>query len=62
MSSELEPNAASYFQNIIVIFTWMIELERTYIITEVSLFSSHLALPRGRHIDTAMHVMAYFGQ
>ena len=35
---------------------------RINIITKVSLMSSHLALPKGRHLDAAVHVMAYVGQ
>ena len=41
---------------------WMIELGRINIITEVSLLSSHVALPREGHIDAAVHAMAHVGQ
>ena len=61
ISSELEPDAASYFQTVMDILRWIIELERVNKITEVSLLSSHVALPRG-HLDTAVPVMAHVGQ
>ena len=37
----------------------MVELGRVDITTEVSLLSSHLALPREGHLLTALHVMGY---
>ena len=38
---------------------WTVELGRVDIATEVSLHSSHLALPREGHLLTALHVMGY---
>ena len=40
----------------------MIKLGRINIITKVSLLSSHVALPRERHLDAAVHVMAHVDQ
>ena len=40
----------------------MIELRIIDIITKVSLFSSHIALPREVHLEAAVHVMAHVGQ
>ena len=40
----------------------MIELGIIDIIMEVSLLSSHVALPREGHLETAVHVMAHVGQ
>ena len=40
----------------------MIELGRIDIIIEVSLLSSHGALPREGHLEAAVYVMAYMGQ
>ena len=39
----------------------MIELGRIDIATEVSMLSSHMALPRQGHLETALHVMSYLG-
>jgi hypothetical protein len=38
---------------------WMVELGRVDIATEVSLLSSHLALPREGHLTMALHIMGY---
>ena len=40
----------------------MIELGRFDIITNMSLMSSHVALPREGHLDAAVHAMAHVGQ
>ena len=37
----------------------MVELGRVDIITELSLLSSHMALPREGHLDTFFHVYSY---
>ena len=59
---ELDSDVASYYLSIISILRWMIELGRISIITEESLFSSHVALPREGHLDAAVHVMVHVGQ
>ena len=61
-SPELDPNAVLYYLTIIGFLRWMIELGRIYIITKVSLLSSHVALPREGHLEVAVHVMAHVGQ
>ena len=61
-SQKLEPDVASYYLTIIGILRWMIKLERIDIITEISLSSSHAAIPRKKHLDAAVHVMAHVGQ
>jgi hypothetical protein len=55
----LNHEEASYFQSIIGIMRWMIELGRIDIATEVSLLSSHLAYTRRGHMEAALHVMSY---
>ena len=45
MSKALDPDEASYFQSIIGVMQWMVEIGRIDIATEVSLLSSHLAYP-----------------
>ena len=37
----------------------MVELSRIDMITEVSVLSSHLALPRAGHLDAIFHIFAY---
>ena len=58
-SPELEPEQASYYQSQIGILRWMVELGRVDIITEVSVLSSHLALPREGHLEAVFHIYAY---
>ena len=58
---ELDPELASYYQSLMGIFRWMIELGRIDIATEASMLSSHMALPREGHLETALHVMSYLG-
>ena len=58
-SKALDPAEASYFQSIIGVMRWMVEIGRIDIATEVSLLSSHLDHPLERHLEAALHVMAY---
>ena len=60
-SPELDSDAMSYDLTIMGILRWMIELGRVDIMMEVSLLSSHVALPREGHLEAAVHVMAHVG-
>ena len=59
---ELTPDAASYYLTTMGILGWMIKLGRIDIITNMPLLSSLVVLPRGGHLETAMHAMAHVGQ
>ena len=59
VTRELEPGEASYFQSLIGILRWIVELGRVDICTEVSMLSSHLALPREGHLEALYHVFSY---
>ena len=61
-SPVVDPDAASYYLTVIDILRRMVELGRIDIITELSLLSSHIALPTEGHLEAAVHVMAHFGQ
>ena len=61
-SPELDSDAMSHYLTFIGILTWMIELGRIDIIMEVSLLSSHIALPIEGHSEAAINVMAHVGQ
>jgi hypothetical protein len=56
---ELDPINANFFQSQVGILRWCVELGRIYIITEVSIFSTYLCLPREGHLDALFHVFAY---
>ena len=59
VTDELEPADAAYYQSLIGILRWMVELGRVDITCEVSMMSSHLALPRRGHLDQLLHMFAY---
>jgi len=58
-SPELDPKRANYYQSLVGILHWMVELGRVDIITETSVLASHMALPREGHLDAALHVFGY---
>ena len=45
-SPELDEADGAYYQSLMGIIWWMVDLVRIYIFCEVSIMSSHLALPR----------------
>ena len=59
VSTELDPDDASHFQSLIGILRWIVELGRIDICCEVSLLSSHLALPREGHLSQVYNIFAY---
>ena len=62
VSRELVPEDASYFQSLIGVLRWIVELGRVDICLEVSMMSSHLALPREGHLECLYHMFAYLGK
>ncbi len=61
-SEPLNPEFSSFYQHLIGMMRWMVELGRIDIATEVSLLSSHLAYPCKGHLKTALHIMSYLCQ
>ena len=59
VSPLLSPGEASYFQTIIGVMRWMVDLGRIDIAVKVSQISSLLAMPRQGHIVNALHIMSY---
>lgn len=59
VSPELSPTDAAHYQSLIGILRWMVELGRVDICCEVSMMSSHLALPRQGHLRELYHIFAY---
>ena len=59
VSQLLLPDEASYFQTIIGVMRWMVELGRIDISVELSQLSSFLAMPRQVHLVNALHIMYY---
>ena len=58
----LDPECSSFYQHLIGVTRWMVELGRVDIASKISLFSSHFAYPRDGHLDAALDVMAYLKQ
>ena len=59
VSPELMPRDSAYYQSLIGILRWIVELGRIDICLEVSMMSSHLAMPRKGHLDQVLHIFAY---
>ena len=59
---ELDYDRANYYQSQIGMLRWMVEIGRVDLITEVSLLSSHLALPREGHLEAIFHIYAYLSK
>ena len=59
MSPFLSPDEASYFQTIIGVMIWMVDLGRIDIAVEVLQPSSFLAMPRQGHLVNALHILPY---
>jgi hypothetical protein len=56
---ELDDRRANYFQGLIGILRWMVELGRIDIMVSVAMLSRHLAAPREGHLDATFHIFAY---
>ena len=57
-TNELEEDQATYYKSQVGILSWIVELWRIDIATEVSLLASHVALPRKGHLKTVFHIYA----
>ena len=58
-TKELEPIDASYYNSLVGMMRWIVELGRIDICLEVSMMSSHLALPREGHLKEVLHIFAH---
>ena len=58
-SDELDDRDAAYYQSLIGILRWAVELGRIDITSEVSMMSSHIAMPRQGHLLQVFHIFAY---
>ena len=59
VSGEMQPAEASYYQSLIGILRWVVDIGRVDICCEVSMMSSHRALPREGHLKELFHIFAY---
>ena len=58
----LDADMANYFQTLIGVMRWMVEIGWIDIVTEVSMLSSHLAMPCKGHLECALHMMSYLSK
>lgn len=58
-SPELDARRANYFQGLIGVLRWIVEIGRIDIMVPVSMLSRYLACPRIGHLEEAFHVFAY---
>ena len=56
---ELDASSVQYFQDIIGVLRWVVELDRVEILLEVALLSTHLTLPREGHLQQVYHSFGY---
>ena len=58
-SKELNADGTRLFQELIGVLRWAMEIGRLDILLEVSLLSSHLAMPRAGHLQEVYHIFGY---
>ena len=59
VTEELKADGLQFYQECIGVLRWAVEIGRIDILLEVSLMSSHLALPRIGHLEEIIHVFGY---
>jgi hypothetical protein len=59
LSNLLDPDCSSFYQHLIGVMRWMVELGQIDIATEVSMLSLYLACPGEGHLENALHIMGY---
>ena len=58
-SCGLKADGLQYYQELVGVLRWMVELGRVDILLETSLMSAHLALPRLVHLEQLIHMFGY---
>ena len=61
-SPELGTEGHRYYQELIGMLRWAVEIGRLDILLEVSMLSHHLALPREGHLEQVFHIFGYLKQ
>ena len=59
VSMELNAVDAALYQSLIGSLRWIVEMGRIDIITEVSMLSSYVAMPREGHLQQVLHIYGY---
>ena len=58
----MDATSANYYQSLIGVLRWCIEIGRIDLCTKVSLLSAYRAAPREGHLAAVLNVMSYLGQ
>ena len=58
----LEQDLASWYQSLIGMIRWMVEMVRVDIINEVSMMISQMVVPREGHLEAVLHVFSFILQ
>ena len=58
-TKELDAEGTRYYQELIGVLRWAIELGKVDMLLEVALLSSHLALPHVGHLQQVYHIFGY---
>ena len=59
LSPVLDSTQAQYYQSLMGVLQWMIELGRIDMITEVNTMASYVAMPREGHLENIFHMFAH---
>ncbi len=59
VTAELKGDGVYYYQELIGVLRWTVEIGRVDILLEVSMMSAHLALPREGHLEQVIHIFGY---
>ena len=62
VTKELNVEGVQFYQEMIGIIRWAVEIGRVDILFKVSLLSSYLTLPRIEHIQAVYHIFGYLKQ
>jgi hypothetical protein len=61
-TTELDSQRTNYYQGLIGVLRWIVELGRVDIIVPVSMLSRYLVSPREGHLQQVLHIFAYLKQ
>jgi hypothetical protein len=59
VTAELKADGVQYYQELIGVLRWAVELGRVDLLLEVSLMSGYSAMPRAGHLEQLYHVFGY---
>ena len=58
-TAELKADGIQWYQEMIGMLRWAVEIGRVDILTEVAMMSQHMCLPRQGHLEQVLHIFGY---